>query len=139
MLLQSLLDVEAIGNASETFRVTGPSEINGTHGVIKGADGVIKIEGSNTGLYIHEIRHIGQSIEAGGLIFGKSGRLLNAAKVVSGDYTNVYKNEVNAYQTQYSFDGSYSAEASSLNPINIKSVKQIKDGNGSLIYDFENK
>jgi len=38
------------------------------------------------GLHIHEIRHVGQSMQAGGLRFNKDGRLLNPAKVVNGDY-----------------------------------------------------
>jgi len=79
LLNQSLADVEAIGNAAETYKLTGPSSSDGTHGVVKGADGVIKIEGSNTGLHIHEIRHVGQSIEGGGVNFNKNGRLLNSA------------------------------------------------------------
>lgn len=78
-------------------------------------------------------------MQAGGLRFNKDGRLLNAAKVVNGDYTNVYGNEVNAYQTQYSFDDSYPAGASSLKDTNIQSVKQIKDANGNPIYNFEKK
>ena len=73
MLNQSLADVEAIGNASETFKLGRPSASDGTHGVVKGADGVITIEGSNTGLHIHEVRHVGQSIEAGGVKFNKDG------------------------------------------------------------------
>src|SRR5690606_28266412 len=80
LLNQSLSDVEAIGNAAETFKLGRPSATDGTHGVVKGADDVITIEGSNTGLHIHEMRHVGQSLEAGGLKFReKDGKLLNAA------------------------------------------------------------
>lgn len=78
LLNQSLADVDAIGNTSETYKLTGASASDGTHGVIKGADGVIRIEGSDTGLHIHEIRHVGQSMESGGVKFNKDGRLLNA-------------------------------------------------------------
>ena len=103
LLNQSLTDIEAIGNATDTYRLTSPSQNDGTHSVIKGEDNVINIEGSNDGLYIHEIRHIGQSMEAGGLKFNKNGQLINPANT----YKVARKNEVNAYQTQYSFDNSY--------------------------------
>ncbi len=136
LLNQSLTDVEAIGNAAETYRLTRPSASDGTHGVVKGADGVVKIEGSNAGLHIHEIRHIGQSIEAGGVNFSKNGRLLNSATTLQGGRNN----EVNAYQTQYSFDGSYPIGAGSLKDINEKSLMQIKIENGKKVYeDLEEK
>lgn len=136
MLNQSLADVEAIGNAAETYRLTGPSANDGTHGVVKGVDGVIKIEGSNTGLHIHEIRHVGQSIEAGGVKFNTNGRLLNSATTLRGARLN----EVNAYQTQFSFDGSYPAGAGSLKGINEKSLMQIKIEGGAKVYkDLEEK
>jgi RHS repeat-associated protein len=130
LLNQSLADIEAIGNATETYKLTGPSSSDGTHGVVKGSDGVIRIEGSNTGFHIHEIRHIGQSIEAGGVKFNKDGRLLNAATT----HEQGRRNEVEAYQVQYSFDGSYPAGASSLSDINEKSLMNIKLSNGDAVY-----
>ncbi|WP_167357252.1 hypothetical protein [Myroides marinus] len=45
ILNQSLIDIEAIGNAVETYKLTGPSSSDGTHGVVKGTNGIIKIEG----------------------------------------------------------------------------------------------
>ncbi len=131
MLNQSLADVEAIGNAAETYKLGSPSASDGTHGVVKGADGVIKIEGSNTGLHIHEIRHVGQSIEAGGVKFNKDGKLLNAATTLEG----ARNNEVNAYQTQFSFDGSYPAGASSLKDINGTTLMNIKTSDGKTVYE----
>ncbi|MEZ4886490.1 MAG: RHS repeat-associated core domain-containing protein [Chitinophagales bacterium] len=131
MLNQSLADVEAIGNATETYKLGSPSASDGTHGVVKGADGVIKIEGSNTGLHIHEIRHVGQSIEAGGVKFNKDGKLLNAATTLEG----ARNNEVNAYQTQFSFDGSYPAGASSLKDINGTTLMNIKTSDGRTVYE----
>src|SRR5690606_357145 len=130
LLNQSLADVEAIGNAAETYRLTGPSASDGTHGVVQGSDGVINIEGSNTGLHIHEIRHVGQSIEAGGVKFNKDGRLLNAAST----YPQARQFEIEAYRNQYSFDGSYPAGASSLIDINERSLMEIKLENGRRVY-----
>ncbi|EKT3958599.1 hypothetical protein NTJ28_002615 [Flavobacterium psychrophilum] len=57
LLNQSLADIKSIGDAKETYTLASPSQSDGTHGVVKGSDGVIKIEGSNTGLHLHEIRH----------------------------------------------------------------------------------
>jgi len=130
LLNQSLGDIEAIGNASETFKLGRPSSSDGTHGVAKGSDGVITIEGSNIGLHIHEIRHVGQSIEAGGVKFNKDGKLLNSATTLEGGRNN----EVNAYQTQYSYDGSYPGSASSLKGINSKYLMQIKTEDGKIVY-----
>lgn len=78
---------------------------------------------------------MGQSIGAGGIKF-KNGRLLNSATTLQGARLN----EVNAYQTQYSFDGSYPAGASSLQDINEKSLMQIKMDGGTKVYkDLEEK
>lgn len=131
LLNQSLADVKSIGEATETYRLAGASKSDGTHGVVKGSDGVINIEGSNTGLHIHEIRHVGQSIEAGGVKFNKNGQLLNAAKTIEGGRNN----EVNAYQVQYSFDGSYPAGASSLKDVNGKTLMDIRRNDGTSIYE----
>ena len=65
LLNQSLSDIKSIGDADETYKLAGPSSSDGIHGVVKG-DGIIKIEGSNTGLHIHEIRHVGQAIKREG-------------------------------------------------------------------------
>ncbi|MFN5772337.1 RHS repeat domain-containing protein, partial [Flavobacterium sp.] len=131
LLNESLTDIKAIGEAKETYRLASPSQSDGTHGVVKGSDGVIKIEGSNTGLHLHEIRHVGQSIEAGGVRFNKDGRLLNAATTLM----EARNNEVNAYQVQYSFDGSYPAGASSLKDINGKTLMDIKREDNSAVYE----
>lgn len=130
LLNQSLADIKSIGDAKETYTLSGPSQSDGTHGVVKTQSGVINIEGSNTGLHLHEIRHIGQSIDAGGVKFNSSGQLLNSAKTYEGGI----QNEVNAYQIQYSFDGSYPAGASSLNDINSTTLFNIKGENGEPIY-----
>ena len=131
LLNQSLSDIKSVGDAPETYKLAGPSSSDGIHGVVKSADGVIKIEGSNTGLHIHEMRHVGQSIEAGGVKFNKDGKLLNAATTKEGTRIN----EVNAYQVQYSYDGSYPAGASSLKDINGTTLMQIKTEDGRIVYE----
>ena len=129
LLKQALADIEAIKNARETYRLTGPSESDGTHRAIREGN-VINIEGSNQGLHIHEIRHIGQSIAAGGLKF-KDNQLLNSATTLEGGRDN----EINAYQTQYSFDGTYPLGAYSLKDINHKTLLDIETADGVKVYE----
>ncbi len=131
LLNQSLSDIKTIGEAKETYALTGPSQDDGTHGVLKDSKGVIQIEGSNTGLHLHEIRHIGQSIEAGGVKFNSNGQLLNSATTKAGGRNN----EVNAYQIGFSFDGQYPNSASSLKDINQKSLMEIKLPDGTSVYE----
>jgi RHS repeat-associated protein len=114
LLNQSLADIKTIGEAKETYALAGASQSDGTHGVVKDSKGVIQIEGSNTGLHLHEIRHIGQSTQAGGVKFNSNGHLLNSATTKAGGRAN----EVNAYQVGYSYDSQYPAGASSLKDIN---------------------
>ncbi len=131
LLNQSLADIKSIGEATETYALSSPSQSDGTHGVVKDSKGVIQIEGSNTGLHLHEIRHVGQSIGAGGVKFNKNGQLLNSATTISGGRNN----EVNAYQVQFSFDGSYPAGASSLKDINGTTLMNIKKEDGTSVYE----
>ena len=131
LLNQSLSDIKAIGEAKETYALSSPSQSDGTHGVVKDSKGVIQIEGSNTGLHLHEIRHVGQSIDAGGVKFNKNGQLLNAATTNEG----ARNNEVNAYQVEYSYDYSYPAGASSLKDINGNTLMNIKKDDGTSVYE----
>lgn len=61
----------------------------------------------------------------------KNGQLLNAAKTIEGGRNN----EVNAYQVQYSFDGSFPAGASLLKDINGKTLMDIKREDGTSVYE----
>jgi RHS repeat-associated protein len=135
---QSLTDIQTIANAKEEFYLTNPSNNDGTHGVIKiiGNNGKekINIEGSDTALYLHEIRHVGQSYEAGGMKFNKNNQLLNAARLSNGmtDKAKARANEIEAYRIEYSYDnkGSMPIPAGSLDDINEDSLMDIKDGTG---------
>jgi len=130
LLNQSLADIEAIRVAPEKYKLSKQISIDGSYGVVKGTNGVIKIEGSNKGIHIHEIRHIGQSLAAGGLKFNSEGQLQNAAS----SFEEGRDNEVEAYKTQYSFDGSYPAGAKSLNDINSTTLMNIKTADGDIAY-----
>jgi hypothetical protein len=131
LLNQSLVDIKNIGEAKEKYALAGPSQGDGTHGVVKNSKGVIQIEGSNTGLHLHEIRHIGQSMEQGGTKFNSSGQLLLAG----ANKEEGRKNEVEAYKVGYSYDGQYPGGASSLKDINQKSLMDIKFPDGSSVYE----
>ena len=75
----------------------------GLHTVRQGRDNKICIETSSDALSIHEITHVRQSLDAGGLRFSSNGELLNAGIGIRG----VGKMEIEAYQMQYSFDKSF--------------------------------
>lgn len=132
LLTLSLQDIKAIGEAPEVYRLTGPSSDDGTHGVVRDDSGFINIEGSNTGMHLHEIRHIGQSFERDGVRFDDDGYLRNPA------YTKqeARNNEVEAYRVQFSYDSSYPAPsgARSLKYINDRSLMDIRLPDGKRLY-----
>ncbi|MHA3046222.1 RHS repeat domain-containing protein [Riemerella anatipestifer] len=131
---QSLEDIQTIANAKEVFYLTGPSQSDGTHGVLKTVDKdnkeIINIEGTGVAIHLHEIRHVGQGYEAGGLRFNKEGKMLNPAITKDKqDYAKGRALEVEAYRVGYSYDtGSYPVPISSLNDINSTTLMQIGDG-----------
>ena len=131
LLNNSISDIKAIGEAKETYALAGAGQSDGTHRVVKDSKGIIQIEGSNTGIHLHEIRHVGQSIEAGGLRFNSDGQLLNSATTIVGGYAN----EVEAYKVGYSYDGQYPVSAGSLKDINQKSLMDIKFEDGKSVYN----
>ncbi|MFY1048439.1 DUF6443 domain-containing protein [Chryseobacterium sp. GP-SGM7] len=132
---QSLKDIKTIADAKEVFYLTKPSESDGTHGVVKttGKDGKerINIEGTDTSLHLHEIRHVGQSYEAGGMKFNNKGRL----KISATSFSDGREKEVEAYKVGYSYDtGSYPVPVNSVNDINEKNLMDIKTSDGTQVY-----
>ena len=138
---QSLKDINTIADAKEIFYLSSPTQGDGTHGVIKKQDSQgkerIQIEGDGITLNLHEIRHVGQGFEAGGMKFNKKGQLLNAAKTVNGsvDMKQARMNEVEAYKVGHSYQqGSYPGTANSLDDINEESLINISTSS-SYIYN----
>ncbi|SMO43824.1 RHS repeat-associated core domain-containing protein [Chryseobacterium rhizoplanae] len=133
---QSLKDIQTIADAKEVFYLTGPSSSGGeTHGVVKTADKEgkerINVEGSNIALHLHEIRHVGQSYEAGKMKFNKVGQMTTPAKTFSEGRAL----EVEAYKTGYSYDtSSYPVPINSVNDINEKNLMDIKTSDGTQVY-----
>jgi RHS repeat-associated protein len=138
-LNESLNNITALRN-DVNFNYTfggAPGFGSGEHGVLRGNGNNVIVQGSNNGLYVHEIRHIGQSLANGGLRFSTNpatlGRLLNAG-------TNPAQRtafEVDAYQAQFSLDiNSYPAPGGArvLSDINATSLRTIIGDNGTPLY-----
>ena len=105
----------------------------GEHHVRQDSDGKVYIQTSSDAFSLHEISHVRQSLDAGGLKFSTDGNsyLLNSGAGVVG----VTRNEVEAYQIQYSFDLSFpgSLRGQGLQGINVHSVGGIMN-NGKPVY-----
>lgn len=101
---------------NHNYSFKGPSESDGSHHVRKGTGKNIIVEGSSLGLFLHESIHVLQSLNAGELRFSENGRLFNTGR----NRVEVINNEVQAYQVQFSFDGSFipGESASKLEHIN---------------------
>ena len=139
-LNQSLGDIASLRNdANYNYTFGGaPGFGIGEHGVLRGSGNDVIIQGSNDGLNLHEIRHIGQSLANGGLRFssdaGTFGRLINAGSPYRAK-SNAF--EVDAYQALFSFDrNSYPAtgRARVLSDINTTSLRTIIGDSGGILY-----
>lgn len=105
---------------------------------MRGAGINIIIQGSNDGLYVHEIRHVGQALSNGGLRFSTNANSFGI-QVNPGSPDRARSNafEVDAYQAQFSFDRSSfptSGGARVLSDINITSLRTITGDSGGIIY-----
>ena len=106
-LEQSVKDIDLLGEDDmhiySTRRVS-----NGVHKVVAGKGRLVTIQTSGDAVTIHEITHIRQSLNKGGLFFNSRGELRNPGFTSdsrdprqimdAGDY------EVEAYKVQYSLD-----------------------------------
>ena len=133
LLLSALLSAGSLPMQGQKQECYGNRD-GGIHQVWKGEDGKVYIDTSSDAMSIHEITHVKQSLESGGLEFSGEGKLLNAGiRAPMGDrYAAISQMEVDAYRMQYSFDRSFPGYARSLNDINVHSVGNI--GNG-MIYE----
>jgi RHS repeat-associated protein len=139
-LNQSLADINSL-RTDVNFNYTfggAPGFGSGEHGVLRGSGNNVIIQGSDDGLNLHEIRHIGQSLANGGLRFSTNtatfGRLINAG---SPDRARSNAFEVDAYQAQFSFDrNSYPAPGGArvLSDINLTSLRTIIGDSGGILY-----
>ena len=138
-LKQSVNDIDKLGADAENTYAFRQID-GGAHHVVK-EDGVVYIETSSDAFSIHEITHIRQSLNNGGLQFDKSNRLKNIGNNFSGEkkYEILTTAEVEAYKQQYSYQpSSYVGRATSLNDVNAASVGGIINDRGNFVYDYIN-
>lgn len=105
----------------------------GKHHVREAEDGTVYIETSSDALSIHEITHVRQALNAGGLRFN-DGMLLNPGNTVGRKAAADM--EVEAYKMQYSYQPSSFSSVTNLGDINYRSVWNVKDENGRIIYGY---
>lgn len=138
-LNQSLNDIASLrADVNFNYKFGGaPGFGSGEHGVLKGEGKNVIIQGSNDGLYVHEIRHVGQSLANGGLRFSTNEATMN--RLLNAGTTPAQRSafEVDAYRVQFSINrNSYPAPtgARSLADINVNSLRTIIGDNGAPIY-----
>ena len=135
-LEMSKSDIELLGNDPHIYVL---SEVNGdeAHMVRKGEHGKVIIETSQDALTCHEIAHVRQSINSGGLRFSRNGNLLNAG-IFSAEGKrdqNIAGNEVEAYQIQYSVSpSSMPVRRSKVSDIDINYVGSLFNSDGTPSY-----
>ena len=129
----SLSDIEMLGTDETTYAFSNPADGSGMHHVRLGDNGIVYIETSSTDLSLHEIRHVAQSLENGGLKFSRrNGMLLNSGS----NGHSMINMEVEAYRRQYAYSLEFPGQLpiKTLSDINESSVLQIRDNYGNLIY-----
>lgn len=129
---QSKLDIDQLGVDQEnTYVLNNPGGNKGN--VTQGKDDKVYINAPTDGLAVHEIKHVRQSLNAGGLNFN-DGVLQNAG--TSNQERGM--NEVNAYKAQFSLNGFFPRVKGmwSPNEITLPLIKGMKDSNGNLLYPY---
>ena len=131
-LLNSYNDINLLANDKDNIYGLTKTDENGAHYVYKEGN-VVFIEYSSDALIVHEVGHIRQSLEHGGLEFAPSGKLLNSGRKNSRDFSN---NEVEAYRLQYAFDKKSfpGVGVSNILDINYDTVGTLLDPEGNLRY-----
>jgi RHS repeat-associated protein len=121
----ALDDIKRLGDDKEhKYQLVGGGEINR----VKNKNGIINIEGSNTALHIHEIRHISRSLQSEkGLVF-KGGFLSST----TGDGK---VDELDAYGVQWAYSpssvpGSFSEDGN----LNWTTLAEMKNADETYTY-----
>jgi hypothetical protein len=137
-LEESIKDIDALGADQHTCRLVNHN--NSTSGVTKGAGDVINIEGSSTGIHIHEIRHVSLSLKSNeGLQFTENNYLRPTTP-------NGLIDKMEGYRAQYAYDGgNLPFKVSHINEFDHSSGEKranimvkiggIKTENGNPVYD----
>ena len=135
LLQKSLADIDVLGE-DQKHRYALSQISGGEHKVRQGSDGKVYIETSSDALSIHEITHIRQSLNAGGLKFSVNGELLNSGVGLE----SISGMEIEAYKMQYSYDGTFPGilGGRGLQGIDVHSVGGIIN-DGKPVYPVINK
>ena len=115
LLENSMKTIGVMGEDQEYIFAFEPSDHNKPHMVRRGEDGTVYVQASSDSTALHEITHVGQSLEMGELVF-----VGNALRNASTELGGAAKNETVAYRTQYAMDPSNM-------PIPIISIKLINN------------
>ncbi|PQJ80283.1 hypothetical protein BTO18_14330 [Polaribacter porphyrae] len=124
----SIKDVDALGaDQNHTYDLVSGGEVNF---VKKGKDGVINIQGPNSALHIHEIKHVSLSLKSSsGLMFDKKGLLKPALN------NNGMQDEIQAYGAQWAYSpGSVPGSVSDSGNINWTTLAHLKNEDGVYVY-----
>ena len=131
-------DIDLLSHDSRIYRLT-PVSGECAHKVRREKNGTISIETSEDALSIHEITHVRQALEAGGLEFTDSGLLINPgtrAEILK-QYQEMSEVEIEAYQMQYSYrPESLPIYVTNISIIDVHYVGSIKDSNGGNAYQL---
>jgi RHS repeat-associated protein len=120
---------------NNNYSFESPANDDGTHHVLQGTGKNVIVEGSNTGLFLHESVHILQNLNSGGLRFSTKAETLGLLLNVGATGSHI-GDEVQSYQVQFSFDGSFStSSARNLSDINPATVRDLHDGDN---YPYRN-
>ena len=135
-LNQSKYDIDLLSHDSQIYKLT-PVSGEGAHKVRREKNGTISIETSEEALSIHEITHVRQALEAGGLEFSDSGFLKNPGTRAKSSkrYFAISEAEIEAYKMQYSYrPESLPISVANISIIDVHYVGSIKDPNGGYGY-----
>lgn len=140
-LRQALSDIDMLENDENHYYALTENWGEENH-VRIGAGGIVLIDTSSDGISLHEIRHVAQSLLAGGLEFNKEGFLKNAALNNGAEkrkgiqlFEAIALQEIEAYKVQFSMEGVFPISGvNTLGGINIDSVGSITDEKGVFVY-----
>jgi RHS repeat-associated protein len=134
---ESIANIDLLGNDKENIYVISKNE-SSVGDVTKKEDGKISINAGTTGLIMHEIEHVSQSLNTGGLEFDSKTNKLQYPKPDVGTQINA---EMKAYQVQFSYNGYFPNGVSFWSPKDItpQMTGNITSGGKILYIDIYNR
>lgn len=121
-------NVKRLGTDQDNIYAIGSTAGDGVNTVRKDEDGKVVIQADGTARILHEITHIVQSLDTGGLLFSNNSILCNAGITFPREERDgmIAEYEVEAYRNQYAYNPySLLKLPQSLNHINQEYVSSI--------------